>query len=136
MQTTFLLRKQNNTSLFPSVMQAFRKESVTTGVIFHRNLHWRLLSHEELSVEIHGAPVRDLPDPLKYASYELSFYDFRDDVILETGPYKLGQAKGRVVGWFPGTSSIYEVEIWSSRLHDLNELYRLILAGEIKPIQS
>jgi hypothetical protein len=93
------------------------------------------MSSDDIAVEIYDELVTDLPDPLKYASYEMHLYDFREDITLVPGWYKYRSAHAQVVARFPGSSTIYEVAVEAAKLYDMNELYRLIVAGDLLPFQ-
>lgn len=133
MHTIFLMNKSKNTGLFPLVMQAFRTGTNVSGVVKYRNLHWRLMSDEELAVEIYGEPVTKLPEALKYASFELYMYDFLDDGPIQLGEYKHRSAKAYAWVHTAGKRSVYEVVLIADNLRDLNEMYRLIIDGKVQP---
>jgi hypothetical protein len=140
MQTIFSLNQAKNPLLFRQVLRAFRFSNdfefhgSKTGVIKYRGLHWRIMSDDDIAVEIYGEAVTELPGPLKSASFELVYmYNFLYDAVCAEGFYEQPAAIAQVSIQCPAEDWIHEIAVQGATLQDANELYNQVVAGDLSP---
>lgn len=134
MQTVFIVESLWNRELVERVIKRHQKLGNGTDSLKYLDVEWRIVSEDELRIEILGVRIKTVPRVLRNVNYTIDFYDYLANARFAAGLYLGIEAAAEVtVTTKANGKTLHKIKITGSSLRAVNNLYTLIIWRQIEP---